>query len=55
MEKKCSQCGSKKLVKRDYSFTDNMGMVLPVDIYVCEECGHIELVENKDKGSYLKK
>ena len=55
MEKKCTQCGSKKLVKANYFFTDSMDMSLPIDVYVCEECGHIELFENKDRGSYLKR
>lgn len=55
MEKKCSQCGSKNMVKRDYSFEDSCSMSLPIDIYVCKECGHIELFENKNIGLYLKK
>lgn len=54
MEKKCTHCGSTKLIKEKYSFTDSMDMSLPIDIYVCEECGHIELFENKAKGPYKK-
>lgn len=49
MEKKCTHCGSTKLYRRGYSFTDSMDMSLPIDIYVCEECGHIELFENGNK------
>ena len=46
MEKKCTHCGSRKLRRADYSFTDSADNTLPIDIYVCEECGHIELFEN---------
>ena len=54
MEKKCTHCGSTKLVRENYSFTDSADMSMPIDIYVCEECGHIELFENPDKGLYKK-
>ena len=54
MEKKCSNCGSTKLLKRDYSLADSMGMSYPIDVYVCEECGHIELFENKKRPIFKK-
>lgn len=46
-EKKCLNCGSIKLKPAPYSIIDAMDLSLPIDIYVCEECGHIELFENK--------
>ena len=46
MNKKCIHCGSTKLRRRDYSFIDSADNSLTIDIYVCEECGHIELFEN---------
>ena len=54
MEKKCTHCGSKNLEKQSYKFSDSMDMPYPIDIYVCKDCGHIELFENKDKGPYKK-
>ena len=54
-EKKCSNCGSAILKPAAYSFVDSNGVMLPIDIYVCEECGYIELFENKDKGPYIRK
>ncbi|MBQ9265751.1 MAG: hypothetical protein IJ186_01590 [Bacilli bacterium] len=50
MTKKCTHCGSTKLRIRDYSFTDTADNSFPIDIYVCEECGHIELFENNSNS-----
>ena len=46
MNKKCTHCGSTNLKIASYSFHDVGGKSLPIDIYVCKECGHIELFEN---------
>ena len=54
MDKKCTHCGFTKLVKENYEFTDSCDMPLPIDIYVCEECGHIELFKNSC-GAYVQK
>ena len=55
MEKKCTQCGSTKLVKAKYSFVDSLDHTLPIHIFVCEECGHLELFEDKNNSAYFPK
>ena len=46
-EIKCTNCGSKKLKRASFSFCDCGDKSLPISVYVCEECGHIEMFENE--------
>lgn len=51
-EMKCTNCGSKKLKRANFSIGDSMDMPLPMHIFICEECGHIELYEDKNNIWY---
>lgn len=44
----CTACGSKELEPANFSFHDIDDSSMPIAIYVCKKCGHLELYKTKD-------